>query len=103
MGTSKRYAHSIDARMDARIADGIMRTGQPDTLDPKQLALDHEPLTRTPRPRPARAWVTYGSQSIEIDVEVVAWTSRALAVRWPAPDGIEHHAWVWLGAVSERH
>jgi hypothetical protein len=47
MGTSKRYAHSIDARMDARIAEGIMRTGAPDTLDPQQLALGG--LADTPR------------------------------------------------------
>jgi len=102
MGTSKRYAHSIDARMDARVADGIMRTGAPDTLDPKQLGLDDEPMTRTPRPQPARAWVRYGEQSIEIDVEVVAWTERAVAIKWPGPDGAEHHAWVWAGAVARR-
>jgi hypothetical protein len=88
--------------MDARIADGIMRTGQPASLDPKQLGLDRDPLTRTPRPHPARAWVQYGDQSIEIDVEVVAWTDRVVAVRWPGPDGTEHRAWVWAGAVRAR-
>jgi hypothetical protein len=102
MGTSKRYAHSIDARMDARIVDGIMRTRSPDSLGSKQLNLDTEPMTRTPKPKPARAWVRYGEHSIEIDVDVVAWTGRAIAVRWAGPDGSEHHAWVWAGAVSER-
>lgn len=102
MGTSKRYAHSIDAQMDARVAEGVMRTGQPETLDPRQLRLDLEPMTRAPIPRPARAWVRYGEQSIEIDVEVVAWTDRAVAIRWPGPGGIEHHAWVWAGAVGQR-
>lgn len=102
MGTSKRYAHSIDARMDARVAEGVMRTGQPETLDPKQLNLEREPMTRTPLPQPARAWVRYGDQSIEIDVEVVAWTERAMAIRWPGPDDTEHHAWVWVGAVTPR-
>lgn len=102
MGTNKRYAHHYDGLMDARIADGIMRTGEPDTLDPKQLGLDHEPMTRTPKPHPARAWVPYGDHSIETDVEVVAWTERAIAIRWPGPGNSEHHAWVWVGAVSQR-
>jgi hypothetical protein len=93
----------IDARMDARIVESIMRTGgEPDTLDPKQLDLAHEPLTRSPEPQAARAWVRYGEQSIEIEVEVTAWTERAVAIRWPGPDGAEHRAWVWAGAVSQR-
>lgn len=80
-----------------------MRTGgEPDTLDAKQLDLAHEPLTRSPEPEPARAWVRYGEQSIEIDVEVTAWTARAVAIRWPGPDGAEHRAWVWAGSVSTR-
>jgi hypothetical protein len=102
MSTSKPYAHAIDARMDARVAEGIMRTGDPDTLDAKQLDLDHEPLTKTPHARAARAWARYGEHSIEIDVEVVAWTERAIAVRWPGPDGMEHRAWLWAGAVRQR-
>jgi hypothetical protein len=102
MGSSKRYAHHYAEQMDNRIADGIMRTGLPDTLDAKQLQLDELPVTRTPRPEPARAWVRYGEHSIEIDVEVVAWTDRAMAIRWPGPDGVEHHAWVWSGAVGAR-
>lgn len=101
MGSNKRYA-DYDGLMDARIADGIMRTREPDTLDPKQLGLDSEPMTRTPGPYPPRAWVRYGDHSIEIDVEVVAWTERAIAIRWPVPDSTEHHAWVWVGVVSQR-
>jgi hypothetical protein len=47
----------IDARMDARIVESIMRTGaQPDTLDAKQVDLAPA-ADRSPEPRPARAWV----------------------------------------------
>jgi len=102
MGTNKRYAHHYDEMMDAKIAEGIMRTGAPDTLDSKQLALGREALTRAPIPQPARAWVRYGDHSIEIDVEVVAWTEKAIAIRWPGPDGTEHRAWVWAGAVGHQ-
>ena len=102
MGTNKRYAHHYDQVMDNKIAEGIMRTGEPDTLDAKQLALDRNPITRTPAPYPARAWVKYGDHAMEIDVEVVAWTDRAVAIRWPGPDAAEHHCWVWAGAVGQR-
>jgi hypothetical protein len=35
------------------------------------------------------------------DVEVVACTEHAVAIRWPAPEG-EHRAWVWAGAIRSR-
>jgi hypothetical protein len=89
----------IDAQMDRRILEGIMRTGQPESLTPRELDLDNEPMTRSPKARPARAWVRYGDQVVRIDVEVVAWTEHAIAIRWPGPDGVEHRAWVWAGAV----
>jgi hypothetical protein len=102
VGTSKRYAHYYDAQMDLHVVQGIMRTGDPKTLDAKEIDLEHEDLTRPPVARPARAWVEYGEHAIEVDVEVTAWTSRAVAIRWKAYDDVEHRAWVWQGAVSER-
>ena len=79
-----------------------MRTGQPETLSDLEKALDRDPLTRPPKPRPARAWVRYGNQAIQIDVQVVAWTDRVAAIRWLGPDDSEHHAWVWASAVKVR-
>lgn len=101
MGTSRRYPHVIDKQMDARISQRVMETGEPDTLTKAELALDREPMTRAPVPRPVRAWVRYGGVSLEVDAEAVAWTTRVVAIRWPASGG-EHRAWVWVGAVSER-
>jgi hypothetical protein len=37
---------------------------------------------------------------MKLDVEVVAWTPRAVAVRWKTPAGEEHRAWVWASAVE---
>ncbi len=85
--------------MDARIAERVMAGGEPDTLTAAELDLDVEPLTRTPRPRPVRAWVRYGDVPLQVDGEAVAWTERAVAVRWRTPAGVEHRAWVWVGAV----
>lgn len=101
-GATSVNAHHFDQLMDARVVEGIMQTGDPDTLDPNQLDLDRELLHRTPKPQLARAWVRHGDHAVEIDVEVVAWKSRAIAIRWPGPGGAEHHGWFWTGAGGQR-
>ena len=102
MGTSKRYADHYDRLMNDRIAYRAIEGVAPDTLTPAELELDREPLTRAPTPRPVRAWVRYGSVSLSVDAEAVAWTEHAVAVKWEAPGGVEHHAWVWASAVRPR-
>lgn len=99
----RRYADKIDAQMNARILQVAMRDHQPQTLTGAELDLDNEPLTRTPRAHPARAWVRYGTASALLDVEVVEWTARAVHARWVTPDGEKHHAWVWASAVQPRN
>lgn len=101
MGTNKRYAEHYDHLMDQRVNDGIMRGQTPDTLTAVELALDTEPLTRAPVPRPVRAWVRYAAVPIRVDAIAVAWTEHAVAIKWESPDG-EHRAWVWGSAVTAR-
>lgn len=74
--------------------------GVPQTLTDRELELEVQPLTRTPVPVRARAWVRYASGAIKLDVDIVAWTPRAVAVRWKTPAGEEHRAWVWASAVE---
>lgn len=100
MGTSKRYAESIDRRMDDRVVEKVMRSGMPLSLTDDELQLDMLPLTRTPRPDTVRAWVRYPTAAIQVDALLVAWTPRAVALKWPGPDGLEHRAWVWASAVD---
>lgn len=102
MGTNKRYAESIDRRMDARIAERDTHGRPPLTLSPEELELETEPLTKTPVPRAVRAWVRFGTVAIKVDAEAVAWTSRAVAIRWTMASGAEHRAWVWASAVEPR-
>jgi hypothetical protein len=101
LGTSKRYAVSVDRRMGERVNDSIMRCTQPESLSNAELDFRTEPLTRRPIPRPVKAWVRYGKVSIQVDAVVTAWTTRAVAIKWESPDG-EHRAWVWSNAVIER-
>ena len=101
MGTSKRYAAHIDARMGEKIDQAVMRDRQPETLTDLELELQMEPLTRTPKPMPVYAWVRYGSTGMRVKARAVAWTNRAVAVEWEAPGGM-HRAWVWASAVDQR-
>ena len=93
MGTNKRYADAVDRRMDARVVEKIMRSGQPLTLTDVELQLDTYPLTRDPQPQ-------YPAAPVQVDALAVAWTPRAVAIRWAGPDGVEHRAWVWASAVE---
>ena len=101
MGTAKRYADKVDRQMNASIIRRIMESGEPQTLGREELALDRLPLTKPPRPLPVRAWVRYPDGPLEVDAEAVAWTSRAVAVRWLAGE-VAHKAWVWSSAVSDN-
>jgi len=99
VGTSKRYADSVDRQMDARILQRVMQENAPHTLTRDELELDREPLTRAPIARTCRAWVRYGDTAALIDAEAVEWTEHAVHVRWITPTGERHHAWVWSSAV----
>ena len=100
MGTNKRYAAHYDARLDALIGERIMREGQPRTLEPEQLELDHWPLTRLPIAEAVGAWVEYEPGGwLRLDVELVAHTPQHSAIRWLAYDDGMHRAWVWRGQV----
>ena len=98
MGTSKRYAAHYDQLMSQRVADAAM-TGEPESLTDQELQLDVQPLTKSPVPIEAVAWVRYGKVPVQVPVRIVAWTPKAVAVKWTAPAG-EHRAWVWASAVD---
>lgn len=74
--------------------------GTSETLSKAELELDLHPLTKTTVAVPARAWVRYAGIATKLDLEVVAWTPRALAVRWKTPAGEADRAWAWVSAVE---
>ena len=77
-----------------------MRSGDPGTLSAEELQLDKYPLTKDPQPSTVRAWIRYPEGSLEVEGLAVAWTSRAVAVKWEAYDDVEHRCWVWSGACE---
>lgn len=100
MGTSKRYAHAVDARMSERILERAALTGRLQTLTCEELQLDVYPCTTDPRPRQATAWVRFGDGVFKVRVEACMWTPKAVAVRFRVAER-EYRRWVWQGAVEE--
>jgi hypothetical protein len=98
VGTNRRYAGQLDRKLDHRIAERVM-AGEPETLRDQELELDVEMTLRPDRAVGVRAWVRYGGVPISVDAEAVAWTQRAVAIRWKTPTGTVHRAWVWASAI----
>lgn len=102
MGTNRRYAAAVDARMDARILQGIAGEGQLQTLAPYELRLDEVPLTVDPKPRrKVKAWVRFGNTPVQVDAVAARWTPSAVGIIFTV-EGQEHRCWVWIGAVDEH-
>lgn len=100
IGTNRRYARHFDAKMDESIVKSIAARNPLQSLTDEELDLGALPLTRDPQPKEALVWVRFGPHPIRRRAQVVAWTPRAIAVRFRIGDK-EHKAWVWASAVSE--
>jgi len=85
--------------MDERIVERVTAETEPQSLKSSELELDTELLVRPDRAVPVRAWVRYGDVPLSVEAEAVAWTPRAVAIRWKTPGGTVHKAWVWASAV----
>ena len=102
MGTNRRYADAIDARMNERALQVIARGGRLQSLSSLELRLDEVPLTIDPQPhRTVRAWVRFGDTPVRVDALAARWTPDAVGIVFAVGD-TEHRCWVWNGAVEER-
>lgn len=100
MGSNRRYAKHYDRLMDESIVTRIAAENPLQSLTDDELELTGQPLTRDPRPREVLVWVRFGPHPIQRRAQIVAWTPRAIAVRFRIGD-TEHKAWVWANAASE--
>lgn len=101
VGTNRRYADSVDARMNDRALQSIAGSGKLQSLTPLELGLDLVPLTIDPHPRRrVKAWVRFGDTPVRVDAVAARWTTDAVGIVF-AVDGREHRCWVWSGAVTE--
>lgn len=44
----------------------------------------------------------FGPVAVKVEAEAVAWTERAVAIKWKMASGTEHRAWVWASAIEPR-
>lgn len=70
------------------------------SLAPRQYG---EPVTQAESPIPVTAWiVTVQGDDLEVHGDAMAWTKRAVRVRFVDKHGHLDSAWLWAGAVSRR-
>ena len=90
----------------------VERAGQTADRAPRPVSLTIDQVTGTRRrvdasdPVPVTAWVPHQVAYVEalpIDAEAIAWTQRAVLIRWTQPGAsYPTHAWLWAHAVSRR-
>ena len=86
------------------MVEGAFNPGRPISLTRTQVG--DLPITHAAEFLRVEAWVphTDGTHRMINDAVAVAWTAKAVRVRWRTgdEDPEEHHAWVWAGAVTRR-
>lgn len=69
-------------------------------------ALGGEQVHRAPTPIPVEAWVTltggYQGEFRGVSAVAIAWTSRAVQLRWRRPGESDWTGWVWANAVRRK-
>lgn len=97
VGENKRYPGNIEDSLN----EWLVRA-EPIGLTEDELRLRDQKVTRPEQPMSVRAWVRFPEASIEPQAEAVAWTDRAVLVRFELRDGRVRETWVWASAVSRR-
>ena len=87
--------------MDREI-DEVVLDQSPVSLSWVELDVEHHPVTFADplTPRWVRAWVRFPETVLRPTCEVVAWTDRAVQVRWTTHAGSTKTAWVWASAIG---
>lgn len=103
MGQNRRYQvveHDIERA--GRAAD---RAARPVSLTIDQVSATGRRVDASV-PIPVTAWVPHQVAFVEaqpIESEAIAWTQRAVLVRWTPPGTVYPvHVWVWASAIERR-
>jgi hypothetical protein len=102
VGGNSRYADYYDRRSNARHRGQLVREHGPfQKLTKAEVNIDHEPVTRPPRPVPVTVWVRFGPWPAKVSAEVTAWTRDAVEIVFRV-DEADERGWVWASAVCDR-
>lgn len=96
MGLS-HYERGMDRGIDT-----FLTRPRPISLSDEELDLKHSWVRCPPAPIPVRAWVRCYEATVRPDAEAIAWTDKAVHVRWTTQQGATLTAWVWASAVERR-
>lgn len=100
MGQNKRYpGHTIQREVERSLT-----RPQPIELTDEELDFTNHPITEAPAPIPVTAWVRFHEATIRPEAEAIAWTDRAVKIRWQTGTITGHFitVWVWASAVDRR-
>lgn len=81
------------------MVDQIPLRAMATSLGPRPIG---EPITRPERGLPVRTWLHTSEGDVEADGVAIAWTPRAVHVRYFDQHGREGFVWVWASAVTRR-
>jgi hypothetical protein len=94
VGKNRRY----ESDLTENAINAFLTRPRPISLSEEELG--HLEPVEPDTPPPVVAWVRYPEAPIRVQGEAVAFTDRAVLVRWLNRDGSTHQAWVWRSAVS---
>lgn len=97
MGGNRRYGGGIEDALN----QWLIRA-EPIGLTEDELKQSGPEVGRPEHGVPVRAWIRFPEASIEPTAEAIAWTERAVQVRFTLQDGRTKTVWIWKGAVSPR-
>ncbi|WP_324654043.1 hypothetical protein [Georgenia sp. H159] len=79
--------------------DQVPLSEQAITLEPAQYGA---PVRRAEEPLEVSAWIHTRRGHARVDAIALAWTQRAVWIRYVDDYGREGFAWVWASAVTRR-
>lgn len=82
--------------------DTMVTRPRPISLSDEELDLQRHPVTQAHQPVPVRAWVRFYEATVRPEAEAIAWTDKAVQIRWTTQQGATLTAWVWASAVEKR-
>ena len=85
--------------LDDRVLASLASKGGLQCLTDRELALDRDPLTIDPEPKPVLVWVRFYDQAVRVRALAHRWTPKAVGVKFTT-GGREYATWVWSDAVD---
>jgi hypothetical protein len=101
MGGQKRHLRDLDRREWESINAAVVRP-RPISLTEREIDEPHNPITVAETPIRVASFIRFYEATIRVEGEAIAWTSRAVKVRFTTKEGARHEVWVWASAVDRR-